>query len=279
MPNTIKLKMNLKTPITYYGWKQTLCPHILKMIPKHDLYVEPFCGGGAVFRAKEPSSIEVLNDHNRAVMAFYRVLKSDYELLAKHVKATLHSRSEHQKATQVLNHIDEHTDLQIARAFRVHTSMSYGSKLFGAFGYDLKRPATPRKIFFKKLNFSAQLSERLEKVTLECDDALKIIKRYDTENTFLYLDPPYLNCNQWHYAGYQESDFQALLDLLPTLKGKFLLSNYPSELLRSYTEKYKRPVFQIKKALSVNHKTRGKHVTEVLTGNYDLASVMVQHGA
>lgn len=126
------------------------------------------------------------------------------------------------------------------------------------------------------MNFSPELSERLERVTLECDDALKVIQRYDTPNTFFYLDPPYLNCNQGHYAGYKEADFVTLLDLLPTLKGKFLLSNYPSELLRSYTEKYKRPVFQIKKALSVNHKARGKHVTEVLTGNYDLAGELAK---
>ena len=125
--------MHLKTPITYYGGKQTLCPYILKLIPEHTLYAEPFCGGGAIFRAKQPSDMEVINDHNRVVMAFYRVLKSDYEILAQQVKATLHSRAEHHKATHILNHIDDHTDMEIARAFRVHTSMSYGSKLFGAF--------------------------------------------------------------------------------------------------------------------------------------------------
>ena len=42
----------MKTPITYYGGKQKLANIILKMIPQHVLYAEPFIGGGAVFFRK-----------------------------------------------------------------------------------------------------------------------------------------------------------------------------------------------------------------------------------
>lgn len=38
----------MKTPISYYGGKQTLLKHILPLIPKHKLYTEAFCGGAAV---------------------------------------------------------------------------------------------------------------------------------------------------------------------------------------------------------------------------------------
>ena len=54
----------MKTPITYYGGKQQLVPTILPMIPSHRLYVEPYFGGGAVFFAKKPSYLEVINDIN-----------------------------------------------------------------------------------------------------------------------------------------------------------------------------------------------------------------------
>lgn len=42
----------MKTPISYYGGKQTLLKHILPLIPKHKLYTEAFCGGAAVLFAK-----------------------------------------------------------------------------------------------------------------------------------------------------------------------------------------------------------------------------------
>ena len=55
----------MKTPITYYGGKQTMLKHILHLIPEHRLYTEAFCGGAAVFFAKNPSDGEVINDLNQ----------------------------------------------------------------------------------------------------------------------------------------------------------------------------------------------------------------------
>ena len=52
----------MKTPISYYGGKQTLLKHILPLIPEHALYTEAFCGGCAVLFAKEPAKCEVIND-------------------------------------------------------------------------------------------------------------------------------------------------------------------------------------------------------------------------
>lgn len=44
-----------KTPISYYGGKQSMLKHILPIIPNHTIYVEPFFGGGAVFWVKSSS--------------------------------------------------------------------------------------------------------------------------------------------------------------------------------------------------------------------------------
>ena len=59
-----------RTPISYYGGKQTMLPHILPLIPEHQIYVEPFFGGGAVFWAKQPAKAEIINDFNANVVNF-----------------------------------------------------------------------------------------------------------------------------------------------------------------------------------------------------------------
>lgn len=45
----------MRTPISYYGGKQTMLKHILPLIPPHHIYTEAFCGGAAVLFAKRPA--------------------------------------------------------------------------------------------------------------------------------------------------------------------------------------------------------------------------------
>lgn len=73
----------MKTPVTYYGGKQKLVTTILPLFPEHVLYTEPFAGGAALFFAKEPSEIEVLNDLNSELINFYKVMQQDFISLQK----------------------------------------------------------------------------------------------------------------------------------------------------------------------------------------------------
>jgi DNA adenine methylase len=71
----------MKTPLTYYGGKQQLAKTILSLISEHRLYCEPFVGGGAVFFAKPPADVEVINDTNGEIVNFYAVLQRDFAAL------------------------------------------------------------------------------------------------------------------------------------------------------------------------------------------------------
>ena len=75
----------MKTPISYYGGKQTLAKTIVGLIPPHRLYCEPFMGGGAIFFAKEPATVEIINDTNGELINFYRVVQRDLTALKKDI--------------------------------------------------------------------------------------------------------------------------------------------------------------------------------------------------
>ena len=87
------MNARMKTPITYYGGKQTLCATIINMMPAHKIYCEPFFGGGAVFWSKGKSYLEVINDKNDRLITFYRAVKDDilFVELYEKVQATLDS--------------------------------------------------------------------------------------------------------------------------------------------------------------------------------------------
>ena len=88
----------MKTPVTYYGGKQQLAARILHLIPPHTVYAEPFIGGAAVFFAKPPSEVEIINDINSEIVNFYEVLQRDFPALQSEINISLHSRKIHSHA-------------------------------------------------------------------------------------------------------------------------------------------------------------------------------------
>ena len=265
-------KLNLKTPITYYGGKQTMCSKIIPLIPEHRLYCEPFCGGAAIFWAKEPSELEVLNDTNRELINFYQVAKSDFTSLEKEIRITLNSRDSHRKASTIYNNPDMFSEVKRAWALWVMSSQSFGSQLDSSWGFDKGKNRTTKKVTNARESFTEDLAIRLQSVSIECADACYIIRSRDTEDSFFYADPPYYNANMGHYDGYSLADFQELLDTLANIKGKFLLSSYPSDILTEYTKKFGWKTKQFDMRISVNAKNGQKQQRkmEVLTANYDI---------
>lgn len=265
------MNSTLKTPITYYGGKQKLVPDILPRIPQHTIYVEPFCGGAAVFWAKPPSQVEVLNDTNKELMNFYRVVQNDFTALEKEIRISLHSRDLHRKASVIFNNPDLFNEVRRAWAVWVTSVQSFSAMLDGSFGYDKQKNTTTRKISKKRESFTEDLAIRLQNVQLEAADALYVIRSRDTSDAFFYCDPPYYNSDCGHYDGYSLDDFEALLKTLSKIQGKFLLSSYPSELLKHYTKLNGWHTWSVEKGVSVNAKSGYlKRKVEVLTGNYPI---------
>lgn len=263
------VKKNLKPPLTYYGGKQTLAPVIVSLFPEHTLYGEPFAGGAAVLFNKPPSKSEVINDINGELMNFYRVARDHFTKLQRMVRSTLHSRSAFRQAVVVNNNPDMFDEIKRAWAVWTITSQSFSSRLDGPFGFDKTCNSTSKRIANKRLAFTREIAERLALVQIECADALYVISSRDHEGAFFYCDPPYIGSDCGHYKGYTEADYEALLALLSGIKGKFLLSSYPSEVLDKYIRRFKWTSCQKELYVSVNAKSGNlKKKTEVITANY-----------
>jgi DNA adenine methylase len=92
---------------------------------------------------------------------------------------------------------------------------------------------------YAKEAFNINLKDRLEGVTVENDDALKVIKRYDVPHAFHFIDPPYVGSNMGHYSNmFNETHLKELLELCTMLEGKFMLTMYPNEVIESYASSH-----------------------------------------
>lgn len=262
--------MTKTTPISYYGGKQKLVSKIVPVIPPHHLYCEPFCGGAAIFFSKSKSPVEVINDTNRELINFYRVVQQDFVSLEKEVQITLHSRDQHRKASVIYNNPDMFSEIKRAWAVWALSTQSFSAIIDGTWGYDIKKDTTSKKIKNKREGFTYEYAIRLADVQIECTDALRIINSRDTDTSFFYCDPPYYNSDCGHYDGYSIQDFENLLITLSQIKGKFMLSSYPSPILAKYSKDFKWHTTTFEQTVSVNAKAEKprKAKVEVLTSNY-----------
>lgn len=263
-----------KTPITYYGGKQRMVNDIIGMMPPHKIYCEPFFGGGAVFFAKGPSEVEVINDHDRRLITFYRQVVDNFEALQKKIQHTLHSEAEWLKARRIFYGNGKYkaadvTELDIAWSVWVLCNMSYSGSPNCGWKWD-NANSTPNMLDVKRRNFTTELHDRLAHCQISCRDAITVIEQRDSADTFFYLDPPYVGCQQQHYHGFTGEDFGILLTTLEMIKGKFILSHFHNPQLDAAIERTGWQVRSFESLMTVSNNVRvaNRKKQELLISNY-----------
>lgn len=262
----------MKPALVYYGGKQIMLPYILPLIPDHKCYLEPFFGGGATFFAKKKVSIELINDNDDNLVNFYKVLqhKKKSKKLIKMCKKTLYARTEHRRAIQLFKTGNE---IEKAWALWYKITTGFSGKLNGGFSTTNTINSSPGVKFTNNKNRLQLISKRLESIQIENIDALDFIKKYDKEDCFFYLDPPYMHADQGHYKGYTENDFSILLSVLSNIKGKFLLSCYPDLVVELFIIRNNWSSITIKDRIRAANKNQSpdckREKEEMLIWNYD----------
>ncbi|MFX1705015.1 DNA adenine methylase [Chitinophaga sp. CC14] len=261
----------MKPPFSFYGGKQRLAPIINTYIPPHYLYGELFAGSAALFFLKHPSPVEVLNDTNGLLINFFKVVTTRFEDLRTEVIQTLSSRRTYDQAVVICKFPELFDPVKQAWAIWLLCNQGFAGKPGAGWGFDRTNNASTSRAFHARTDFVYNIAKRLEKTQLENADALYILKARDSAGSFFYLDPPYINTAQGPYSGYRNIDYQQLLNCLATIKGKFLLSSFPTDLLSTYCREqgWHQKVIEINGDVS-RKSGRLKSKSEVITTNYPL---------
>ena len=209
---------------------------LLPLLPRHHTYVEPFGGGASLLFAKTPAPVEVYNDIDKGLVNFFRCLRDrdGFREIRRLARLTPYSRAEWNAARETWR---DETD-PIRRAFlwfvvaRMSFSGSFGASWASAVTASGRGMAGTVSKWLTTLGELGRVHRRLMRVQIECADWRVILDRYDTPETLMYCDPPYVHGTR-SAGGYAhemtDADHAELVQRLIGLKGTAVLSGYANE--------------------------------------------------
>lgn len=213
--------------IKIFGGKGRLHQFIISHFPndyENMVYVEPFVGGGSVFLNKKRSITDVISDVNPEIINIVLYLKFVNTNNLLNIEYT--EENFNLALTNKLGiGISELVKYRFSRGGMGKT-FSYSQRLRGGIPGD----ENAWKTFKESIpSYCAKLQKSVVK-NLSYDRLLD----YDDENTFFYMDPPYLHStrtstNVYNYE-WKESDHVQFLNHVTRMKSKVLISGYDSEL-------------------------------------------------
>lgn len=233
--------MLVKSPVNRIGGKYYLSGWLSEMIPSHVLYCEPFCGAGHLLFSKPVSKVEVINDIDNHLINFFAVIK-DSEKRQRLVEALDYMPYSRSIWQDIRGQWKEGNlpDNEIERAswwFYLNKTCFSGDQKRGGFAVPSTTGRNPVYSFRNTVDSMNTIAERLKNVCIENLDYKECIQRYDSEDTLIYADPPYLDTEHYYDRGnFSLQDHYRLSELLHKVKGKVMITHYSNEL---YDKLYK----------------------------------------
>jgi DNA adenine methylase len=237
------------------GGKTLIKNKIIPLIPNHKIYVEPFIGGGTIFFEKELVEKNVINDLDAELIRDYKIARDAPSDKEKYKKD-----------------LDNKNALQ-----RYYFMGSYNSPADKFMKTIIKRcngfgslPVTTAIYAdsnpYNKIKLLDQYQEKLKATIILNQDYKSVIKKYDSSNTFFYLDPPYEKSK----GLYKEFtiDFEEMARLLKSIKGKFLLSINDSSTIRNIFKDFKQSKLVAPPKNNFEKSMGSKPRAELLIKNY-----------
>lgn len=266
--------MSKRIAFGWYGGKYSHLDWLLPLLPRATHYCEPFGGSAAVLLNREPSPVETCNDLDGEVINFFRVLRDQKESLLEAIGLTPFSREEFELACSPLT--KDISNLERARRFFVRArQVRTGLAQTASIGRWANCLLTSRagmagavSRWLGSVEGLAEIAQRLLRIQIENAPAIEVVKRYDSEETLFYCDPPYPHESRGDRRAYRYEmsnyEHKRLAETLHRVKGKVALSSYHCDLMDKLYEDWR----CIEAPAKLCHSIK-KLRTEVLWVNYD----------
>ena len=231
----------IKQLFRWQGSKVRMLSKILPVIESArgdaPVYVEPFGGAGTVLNALKPVKIEVYNDADERLVDFFRAIADD-EALAKMKRwgeTFPKSRAIYDEMKRDWIKSSELAKRGFA-TFYVQ-SFSFGGKPFNSFGFERQvytgHDCSLSAAYRGRVTAFDAFAERFRLVNIERLDWRQCVDKYDSEQAFFFLDPPYCGKQKGCYRhDLPLVDHAELVETLLSVRGGVALSCYDNDVYK-----------------------------------------------
>ena len=260
----------MNSPFPWPGGKRALQKTLLALIPKHKIYAEVFAGSAKLLFAKDAAHLEVMNDLNGDVTNFFRVAKHrPAELAERFELECIHA--ERFRNLRAKPELEDEIDRALRFAYLVWYSFGAKGQHFASSSGRCPKAKRPLDRVRALLQMTAQ---RLSAVLIEQKDFAEILPRYDSTETFFYLDPPYVTFQaNGRYQPLTKDHRIKLFALLANLKGKFLMSFDDCAEIRALSRNHKFKMRNVGVVYTIGGAGERKASPELLISNFALESL------
>ncbi|MCY3771095.1 MAG: DNA adenine methylase [Gemmatimonadetes bacterium] len=239
-----------KIAFGWYGGKYSHLDFILPHLPtdcRH--FCDVFGGSAAILINREPVPVETYNDLDSELVNFFRILRNHPDELTRAVSLTPFSREELVLACTPSEGL---SDLERARRFYVRARQTRtGLAQTSSEGRWAHCVLTSRagmagavSRWLGSAEFLPEIAQRLLRVQIENAPAVDVVRRYDTDDTVFYVDPPYVHETRGDANAYAfEMDDRAheeLAEVLNGARGHVVLSGYRNPLYDRLYDRWRR---------------------------------------
>ncbi|WP_339210794.1 DNA adenine methylase [Aeribacillus sp. FSL K6-8210] len=204
------------SPLRYPGGKNKFYKKMVSILERNKInnvtYVEPFAGGaGLAISLLINNKVKkiILNDYDRAIFAFwYSILNYTDDFCQKIIETDINiSEWYKQKEIQNRKHTVDLFELGFSTFFLNRTNRSGilkagpigGYRQTGKYKIDCR---FNKEVLITTIKNIAAYKNNIELTNLDALDFINQLKNFDSENYFIFFDPPYYNNGKELYVNF-----------------------------------------------------------------------------
>ena len=216
----------------YAGGRSYVLKHIFSVMPPHKVYIEVFGGLAPVLLNKPRSKVEIYNDIDDRLVNMLIQLRDNPDAFKKFIGETPYSQGLHEQYLKLYFSPEFRQMNKLKQALITYYLIATSFNGSIGNGMRISLAVNEARRFKNRAKKIKLIADRLKYVTFTCLDYREVFKRWGDRNVLMFLDPPYIDVQQYYVREWRIEDHIELAQRIKKLECDWILIYNDHPLIR-----------------------------------------------